>query len=154
MRKIISIFAFLAVLCGCLLGCENKQVDWQKIDLGVCGEINIPNQWKYYTQNDILYVLDENSKPVMIECETHGFYMLGTSNNMFSDFRYGGFVSSTGLSNSAIYGKEVIIHQGIKKEMLYLTLGIENDTKHLIVWDETLSEEELREIAETYSLPV
>lgn len=153
MRKNIFFIGILAAFCTWLLGCGNEQADWQKVDLGACGEMKIPGQWQYYTQDDILYMLDENSEPVMIECETHEFYMFGTSNKIFSDFRYENFVSSAGLSNSAIYGKEGIIHQGVEKEVLYLTVGVGNNEKHFIVWDETLSEEELEEIAQTYSLP-
>lgn len=153
MRRRIFLIGILAAICICLLGCGNGQADWQKVELGACGEMKIPGQWQYYTQDDILYILDENGEPVMIECQPHGFYMFGTSNAFFTDFRHEALVSSTGLSNSAICGKEVIVHQGAEKEVLYLDVGIENNTKHFIVWDETLTEEELEEIAQTYSLP-
>ena len=153
MRRIVFCIGLLAALFGCLSGCTNKHVAWQEVDLGTCGGMKIPTAWQYYTEDDILYIVDENDEPIMIECETHDFYMFGTSNKFFSDFRHEALVSSTGLSNGAIYGKEVIVYQDMEKEVLYLHVGYDNDERYFIVWDDALSIEEMEEIASTYSLP-
>lgn len=148
MKKAVIWIIIFSALCGCFYGCAPKHEDWQVIELGNCGTIKIPPEWQCFTEDGLIYILDEELNPIMIErapfCDPQ-------SNKYYSNFFYTDSVATASFSNSTICGEMIVVHEGYEKEMLFLTTNGPNLTwKEFIVWDESLSMDELKEIAKTF----
>ena len=129
-------------------GCEQKYDGWQVIDLGYsCGTLKIPPTWQYTFENELVYILDEESNPVMIEYKYSEDII---SNKYYSNIVCDGFVTSACTSNGTVYGLYRIIHNGETKEIQYLDVGYGENMKTFFVWDLSLTEKDLISVAETF----
>ncbi len=58
-------------------------------------------------------------------------------------------LSSSVYSNGAIYGKNLLLQNGEKKEKYYLQIGYE-ELVEFIIWDDTIDLESIKKIAKTF----
>lgn len=145
----IGVISILVVVCICyMFGCPEKHTDWQTVYFIDCGTMKIPPEWQMISEEGRIYILNQEGNPVLIQY--HGTGEPETC-RYFSDMKYVDFITSAGLSNSAIYGREIYLCGNQKKEYLYVDL-LGDSSIHFIVWDENLSQKELIDIASTFDV--
>ena len=156
---------FLLLLCGCgsipeemqtiqiedflyLFGCVPDTEDWQTIYIEKIGTIKLPNEWIFYAEDGIMYIVD-GEKPVMFSAKR---ISENQSNAYYEDYQYVGFVSSIGLSNGAIYGKLKYQYDDEKTEVYYLNLSSVKNREQIefVVLDWEMSEGLIDKIAKTF----
>ena len=93
----VIVITFILFLCSC----SSETDDWKEVKIEKCGTIKIPNHWTFLIEDEIMYIL-ENETPIMISYQRTGE---SQSNSYVSDFKYIEFTTSAVFSNSAIYGK-------------------------------------------------
>lgn len=147
MKKVICFIfiIFTVILCSCSSDTDN----WKTICIENCGTMKIPNNWTFFIENDIMYIMD-GKNPVMISCERTG---KKESNLYFTDYQYIDFISSAVLSNDPIYGKAKYLYKGEEIERYYLNLGEtihDEEIVEFVVWEQKMSEETLIKIAKTF----
>lgn len=151
MKKILT---FILTLCGTLviLGCSHSPTDsWKTICIPECGTLKVPEDWYMFEKDDLIYIVDADDHPIMIE--THSYCGIDDgqqgpteSNAYFKNITPMKYLSSAILSNSASYGELLVSYEGTQSSKLFLSA----DLIKFIVWDETVDMEMLLKIAETF----
>lgn len=159
MKRIVSMMLLAVVVCLCSCGDGlPKDYNPKVVELPGCGTVKVPENWELVIKDGLACFVDENG-PILSEYRTE---YIGDSNvdpdilcmcvdgdhNEFSYHLVSDLVSSTGLSNSAIYGMQKIEFEGETVERRFLIL----DNTDFIVWDTTLSREELAQIAKSFEI--
>ncbi len=147
MKKVcILLILTIFILCGC----SSDTDDWKTVNIEKCGTFKIPNDWDYYVEDEIIYIM-KNDIPMMISYDRSGEIQ---SNSYFSDFKYIDLLESAVLSNSAYYGKAKYYHSGKEIERYYLDLSAETESGSVdfIIWNEEIDKKLLIKIAETFIL--
>lgn len=137
---------FAIIMCGCYSNTD----DWKTVTIEKCGTFKIPNDWDYYVEDEIIYIM-KNDVPMMISYDRSKEIQ---SNAYFSDFKYIDLLESAVLSNSAFYGKAKYYYSGNEIERYYLDLSAETEigSVDFIIWNEEIDKKLLIEIAETFIL--
>ena len=153
MRRIICCILIALFIISCTAGCDEYDYDgWQTIYIEDVGLLKIPSDWKSYVEDEYLYIVDADDKPVLIQ--TKSFYNPDTnepgiveSNKFVDNIQCIGHISSNVLSNSPIYGKKEFLQNSEKSERYFLDLS--NDMQ-LIFWDPGIDEEMVKKIAASF----
>ena len=100
-KKLLRAVLFLMIAL-LLSGCSSKYDGWQTVDMDYCGSIKIPEKRSSFSEDGVLYILDENGSPAMIQCRT---YQTGRaeSNKYYKDYKFLELKFSEVFSNSAQY---------------------------------------------------
>ena len=149
MKRIISMMLLAVVVCLCSCGDGlPKDYNPKVVELPGCGTVKVPENWELVIKDGLACFVDENG-PILSEYRTDILCMcVDWDHNEFSYHLVSDLVSSTGLSNSAIYGMQKIEFEGETVERRFLIL----DNTDFIVWDTTLSREELAQIAKSFEI--
>lgn len=156
MKKILVCIVILSFLLPVLAGCSAvKTLSWQTVEIPNCGTLKLPADWIYYEKDGLIYILDHTKKPVMIETNSSPGVDDRTpgeteTNDFFTGVTNLRSLSSTVISNGAIYGTFLTDFSGKASEKLFLNIGYDR-TVTLLVWDETMDEKMLKTIAFTFA---
>ena len=149
MKKVI---VFLTLILVLLCSCGQKNEGWQKVSIENVGTIEIPGEWSFSFEDDLLYIFDENSTPVIIQLKSETEEV---SDKYHDNYKYNGSITNPVLSNSAIYGKCEIMYENVEIERLYISLpmeGWEQPDFELIFWDTEIDTDMQERIAKTFVL--
>jgi len=156
--KIVLLMMIIVSMSGCLFQ-KYDYSDWKTIKFKKEGTVMIPNDWEYYEEDGLLYIVDKNGLPIMIE--THSYPAVGEYANEIGDEESNKFfrnytdlyrLESCGLSNSSFYGKDLVMKDKKVMEKYVLGFGID-ESIDFIVWDERINEKFVKKIATSYCLP-
>ena len=98
-------FLLLLLVSTLLFACSKSDFtydNWNKIEISGCGSIEIPDKWSHFYEDGMLYIIDENAKPVIIQCDNYKIYE-GDSNKFYSNYRKIECVYNESFSNSSSY---------------------------------------------------
>lgn len=141
-RILFTLLVF--VLCVMLTGCFTSYICWQNVELYSNITLRMPMGWSSFVEEGLIYILNENSEPVMIEFKEVG---VSESNKYYKDFVYEDFITSNVNSNGVIYGKAMIRYENNCLQLDYMFCnGID-----FIVWDKTLPQDVLVKISKSYN---
>ena len=147
-KWLVSIFIVIPLLCTVVFANEEIgfHADIEPAVVNVGDEVTMTVAFDNYTVESeaiLMFQIDiENVDPdILCMC-------VDWDHNEFSYHLVSDLVSSTGLSNSAIYGMQKIEFEGETVERRFLIL----DNTDFIVWDTTLSREELAQIAKSFEI--
>lgn len=155
MKKALVFIVIFSLVLPILVGCSAINTSgWQTIEIPNCGTLQLPADWSYYEKDGLVYILDHAQNPVMIQTKSYpdvdGRIPGATeSNDFFTEVTNLQILTSAVFSNGAIYGTYLTEHNGNQSEKLFLSIGYIR-TIDLLVWDETMDEEMLKTIANTF----
>lgn len=154
MKRSIA-FVLVLIFFFASTGCSSYDYDgWNTLTIDSCGTIRVPQEWTSYEKDGLLYILDKNQSPIMIETHSYSGFEENEQGTMESNDFYENLVSSrtlssSVLSNGAIYG-EVLMQCGeAKTQNYYLELGYDQRIL-LVVWDNTIDENTIKKIAASF----
>ncbi len=150
-------FIFALILCVVLAsaGCSNATTkNWQTISIPGCGTMKIPEDWQMFEEDDRIYIVDADDRPIMIQTLSYcgskdGQQGPAESNAYFENVTPMKYLSSAVLSNCAVYGEMLVSYEGTQSTKLFLDVGYDPSIE-FIVWDETVDMDMLVTIAETF----
>ena len=153
---LLVLLLVLNSICGCakLFGRSSIYDDWQVINIEGCGIIRIPNEWSYFNEDGVIYVLNESSVPVMIQ--SHNYVMKEEeSNKYFSNYKHLERLSNEVFSNSAMYEISTFLYEDKVIELPVINLYVEtNDLEYknviLVVWNMDIEEKLIKDIAKSF----
>ena len=130
-----------------LSGCSSKYDGWQTVDIDYCGSIKIPENWSPFSEDGVLYILDENGTPAMIQCQT---YQTGRveSNKYYKDYKFLENDFNEVFSNSAQYVTAYFLCDN-KKFLIRIIHLINVD---FAVWNSDIEDSVIRDIAESFEM--
>ena len=120
--------------------------------------MKIPEEWRMFGKDGRFYIVDVEDRPIMIQ--TYSYYCWfdydvdqgeTESNEYYEDVTYIEYIASVTISNGATYGEVLVEHENERTPRYYLHLGYEK-VVYLVIWDETMDEEMLADIADTFVL--
>ena len=154
MRKSIVFYfmlLFSLMINGC---CSNDYEGWNTISLDCCGTLKTPEGWMVYEKDGLIYIVDGNKKPMMIE--THSYSGPGENeqgicetNDYYKNITNLRTVSSFALSNGAVYGEVLMKCGETQTYNYYLEIGYGRSVL-MIFWDKTINEDMVKKIASSF----
>lgn len=154
MKRIVACVLVCVLIFGAA-GCASYNYDgWNDLAIDSCGTLKIPPNWQTYIVDDLLYIVDENKKPVMIQTHSHagiedGDFGEVESNAFFEEVRCLKFVSGEVFSNGAFYGRVTVEKNGMQSQQYILEF--EGATRvSIVVWDDTIEDELVKKIAKSF----
>lgn len=152
MKRIIA----LIIVLGCILanaGCSyiHNYDGWQTVTIDSCGTVKLPSDWVVYEKDGLLYVVDEEQTPIMIQSNSYAGIEDGDegeteANDYYKEVKCIKTLSSAYFSNSAGFGTVLVEKDGIQSEQLFLELGAVPYVQ-MIIWDDTVDEKLVKKIA-------
>ena len=156
-------FLLLLLVSTLLFSCSKSDFaydDWNKIEISGCGSIEIPDKWSHFYEDGMLYIIDENAEPVIIQCDNYKIYE-GDSNKFYSNYRKIECVYSESFSNSSSYEISKFLFDNKEVELPIIGLYVESDetldedvaldkSVNLIVWKTDIGEKMIKKIAKSY----
>lgn len=129
--------------------------DWKEIAIHDLGTIKIPKEWTSYEENNLIYIIDENKSPVMIQTNSVCGYEddsgIQESNRFYKDVMAMKTIESTLFSNSAIFGTILVSHDSVESEKLFIDLyGGDTEYISFIIWDENYDKDFAKKVAKSY----
>ena len=143
-KLLCAVLVFMLVI---LCGCSSKYDGWQTVAIDYCGSIKIPENWSSFSEDGVLYILDENGTPAMIQCRT---YQTGQaeSNKYYKDYKFLELEFSEGFSNSAQYATAYFLYDN--KKFLIRIISLNN--VYFAVWNSDIEDSVVRDIAESFEM--
>ena len=138
----LSCIAVLVKLYVLLLLCSyihdevylgKKYSGWQTVDIPISCTIKVPPEWEHYEENGIVYFVDKDQNPIMIQKDEEE-----SSNKFFNTIEYVKTLNSVGLSIGIAYGKARISINDQECERYFLKTYSLHGYILLIVYDETI----------------
>lgn len=156
--KKVSLVLLLVLnsICVCtgLFGCSSIYDDWQVVYIEGCGIIKIPNEWSYFNEDGVIYILDESSVPVMIQSYNYNCDMRKEeSNKYYSNYKKIELVYNQVFSNSAVYEISKFLYEGKEIELSVIDLYVETvdcSDVILVVWNTDVEEKLIKDIAKSF----
>ena len=152
------IFLYYSDGLGSICGMYNYS-KWKTIYIEDCGKLKIPEEWSYFVEEDKVYIIDEEQKPVMIETFSYPGPSDWEHGEMDENKYYSEIVSlvclqSQVFSNSAVCGTYLMEVDGEKTKKYFLSLENEDSTviNDLIVWDPTIDLKQVKKIAQSFEM--
>lgn len=150
MKKIILFSVIGIVLCAVFLGnfvFRLETASWQTVSLDDTITVKLPEHWQLVEEGGLIYVLNENEEPVMIE-SYRGREL--SSNKYVSDYYCNNYWKQVHVNDSVEYGIVTVIHADEFKELWYLDLYFDEKDNLFVVWDTSVNERTVANIAKTY----
>jgi hypothetical protein len=154
MKRIIA-FVFVLICIFQIAGCSLYNYDgWKTIHVDSCGTVKLPSEWLVYEKDGLLYVVDEEENPIMIQSKSYAGIKdddMGQTeaNEYFQEVTCVKTLSSAYYSNSAGYGVVLVEKNGVQSEQLFLDLGAYPYVQ-MIIWDDTVDEKLVKKIAKSF----
>jgi hypothetical protein len=150
-KTVLSILLLTFVMS--VVGCSEQSKELRKVEVKECGTFEVSMEWNSYENNGYIYIVNSELKPIMIR----SFSFSGIDDNQQGKSELNDFfavqnlttISSQVLSNGAVFGKAILLKNGIQVERLFLEIGCERRAL-FIVWDESIDLVSLEEIASSF----
>lgn len=145
-KKLLCAVLFLMIAL-LLSGCSSKYDGWQTVDMDYCGSIKIPEKWSSFSEDGVLYILDENGSPAMIQCRT---YQTGRaeSNKYYKDYKFLELKFSEVFSNSAQYVTAYFLYDNKRSLMRIISLN----NVYFAVWNSDIEDSVIKDIAKSFEM--
>ena len=151
MKKSFVILLLMFILLS-FIGCENYSEDWQQIPIENVGVFKVPSKWTVKYKDEYILIYDENGSLVMVD---YIFCLLKSPDVLnelsITDFHTGEIVSSACFSNSVMYLVENFSINGVPCNKRWLEFSSPNKSRAFVIWEETIDEDMITKIANTFS---
>lgn len=154
MKKFFCILLIFLLISGC----SNNYQEWKKVNIADVGSLNIPHDWIYTENDDIIYFTDKK----MSESTEYTIYLIGIIcdqgqmeslyKHIDSNMKYEKLISSETLSNSAIVGKNEYLIKNNSCQKLFLDLYSSNKQLYIIGLDDSVDYEFVKKIGNSYKM--
>ena len=135
----------ILIIMGCFIFSTWR---WKWMEIPEMGRILVPKNWEMYENGGLIYFVDADNQPMMIETKSHE--MFADETNDFFTIQELESISGEGFSNSAYRGRSRYMVDGELREVFTCNFSDYDRSTYFIVYSDMVDWEMMKQIAKSY----